>query len=444
MLSLSSSKAIAIRTLRAIVPSCSQQTDLTTHKRESSTSHLDGLRGIAAFIVLLSHCAAPWYQELRKGCEPGQRKSILQLPIIRLLYHGSPMVVIFFQISGFVLSLKPLRLARNGTMEECFSAISSAILRRGLRLFLPTLIATLVVAVLVQLNLYNFPYGYNLPDEHFTSPEHLPSLWDQLADWVHFVCYELTNPWSRNAIDSEYDIPLWTIPIEFCSLMRLFLAMFGLCQLRVAPRVCLTVALCIYYTCFGRWLDATVLGGITMAELHLIKLEAGRQLSRPKDHTLHVPEMLAISSFILGLFLYSYPEQIAETTPGYVWLSALDNHYRHWESIDTVFIVWGVDNTSLIKKICNLHLLQYLGKISCSLYIVHFPVLFVAVFPLQIKLWGALVEDSGFFFYWKYHVVSIPGILLALWIADLYWRLIDVPCVTLSHWIVRRLRQHIY
>ena len=83
--------------------------------RLGPTSYLDGLRGLASFIVFAHHYTCEYvnpyvaYHGVNTEKLPS---SPLQLPFIRVVYSGRPMVHIFFVISGFVLSKKPLQLAR--------------------------------------------------------------------------------------------------------------------------------------------------------------------------------------------------------------------------------------------------------------------------------------------------------------------------------------------
>ena len=83
-----------------------------------NTAYLDGMRGLAAFAVFLCHLSyGTWDTGHVYGAgEPGEKSAntyLLQLPIIRLFYSGPPMVAIFFVISGYALSYKPLKQMRN-------------------------------------------------------------------------------------------------------------------------------------------------------------------------------------------------------------------------------------------------------------------------------------------------------------------------------------------
>jgi hypothetical protein len=66
------------------------------------------------------------------GYGQGENRGLFQLPIFRLFYSGPPMVAIFFVISGFALSLKPLSLIRVEDWEQSLHTMASLIFRRGI------------------------------------------------------------------------------------------------------------------------------------------------------------------------------------------------------------------------------------------------------------------------------------------------------------------------
>lgn len=87
----------------------------TTRKlpKKTSTSYLNGIRGIACLIVYTVHVSMHYYKEFTSnpyGAEPAaSNHGFSQLPVIRIIYAGRGMVAIFFVLSGFVLTYSPLR-----------------------------------------------------------------------------------------------------------------------------------------------------------------------------------------------------------------------------------------------------------------------------------------------------------------------------------------------
>jgi hypothetical protein len=111
------------------------------------TSYLDGLRGVAALIVVIHHYAYEFTSISPEGWhtgEPGTHDYIFLMPIVRAIHSGRFMVVIFFVISGYVLSYRGLQLAREGKTTQLFESLSSSVFRRWIRLHLPVIASTLV------------------------------------------------------------------------------------------------------------------------------------------------------------------------------------------------------------------------------------------------------------------------------------------------------------
>ena len=156
-----------------------------------STSYLDGLRGLAALTVFAYHYTDYNHKFLLQpyGSNPPEGgSSFLQLPYIRAMYTGAPMVHVFFVISGFSLAYRPLQCLYDKTstsltsvsMQSCPSSsgvtkchllLASSTFRRPFRLFGPPIVITFFYIPLVPFNL--FP-GLLVPK---------PTTMEQVADW---------------------------------------------------------------------------------------------------------------------------------------------------------------------------------------------------------------------------------------------------------------------
>lgn len=86
---------------------------LTPPTRNQNIAALEDLRGIACLIVVNQHFTYNFTEQIFAswGTEP-QAHYITQIPIVSALWAGHAMVEVFFVISGYVLSHKPLKLAR--------------------------------------------------------------------------------------------------------------------------------------------------------------------------------------------------------------------------------------------------------------------------------------------------------------------------------------------
>ena len=119
-----------------------------TLAQRKSTAYLDGLRGVAAWAVFNYHFAHGTYARAMDRSYhslPIQNNShFLQLPLIRLVYAAEASVAMFFVLSGYVLSQRSIAAISTGDLEKANARLSSLAFRRGIRLFGPALIASLL------------------------------------------------------------------------------------------------------------------------------------------------------------------------------------------------------------------------------------------------------------------------------------------------------------
>jgi hypothetical protein len=92
-------------------------------------------------------------------------------------------VAIFFIMSGYVCSIKPLKLSRAGKADEVRKVIGSSIFRRILRLGFPAMAATTISWTLDRLGAFNL--ARSLPGFcwlNFFSPPEFPDFFSALRE----------------------------------------------------------------------------------------------------------------------------------------------------------------------------------------------------------------------------------------------------------------------
>ncbi|RDW87932.1 hypothetical protein BP5796_03626 [Coleophoma crateriformis] len=419
------------------------QSDKANH---SQTSYLDGLRGVVSFIVFIRHYSLPWQESMNEGFGRGTNRSFFQLPIVRVIYSG-PTAAIFFVVSGYVCSYKPIKLIRSKSPGALLYTVSSTIFRRGIRLFLPPMVSTLVVMLCVQLHLYSFDYD-TMPGVVSYPPTHSSTLWLQMQDWVGFLVHDLTYIWTWGVRSFDYDIHLYTIPIQFRTTMILFVTIIGLARIRTSARFSILAALFSYCMFVGRWEVALYFSGMFLAEYNIARLESlssddprGKGPFSVMKTNSTVSKVFWNCCFLCGVYLGSFPRVLgtAESTPGFIWLSHLTPNPRYWQTYAAILIVWSLDNAKFLQPMFISSYAQYLGKISFSLYLVHGPILHVfgyAIVPAMLNITG---DDTTF----HYQSGLLLGLLalspIVLLVADIFNTLIDAPCARLANWVELKL-----
>lgn len=119
-------------------------------------AYLDGLRGVAALLVVIHNYTCQFTPAFLKGwgsdIQPdgtNETQWFFQLPFFRVVHSDSFMVVLFFAISGCVLSARGLQLARNGKRSEFMGSLISSVFRRWPLLHLPV-VASMCIALFIS------------------------------------------------------------------------------------------------------------------------------------------------------------------------------------------------------------------------------------------------------------------------------------------------------
>ncbi|KAH8805746.1 acyltransferase [Xylogone sp. PMI_703] len=418
------------------------------------TSYLDGLRGVASLIVFFCH-----YTEGNMGSythsyglpkDAKVHSSPLQLPFLRVVYSGRPMVHIFFVISGFVLSYKPLKLARARNWSSLQNTLSSSVFRRAMRLFIPTTTSTFMIMLLIRFRWMGKP---------------MPSFWAQFWDWMHAV-WKITFSWKWDITQFlPYDVHLWTIPIEMSCSMLLFVTIMGMSRCKVYLRLIILLGIMFYCLKCQHWAAFEFLGGMFIAEIGLIQIaraerdankEAATASSSPTPITTEVKPagpsrgwtIFWWINFVIAMFLAGWPNQGAKETPIIKHLVpiTIDPYFTTggdlvsfpWFALGAIQTVFACQQLPALQRFFTTGIAQYLANLSYALYLMHGPCLDVFAHRVMPHVWALVggAEGAGMFakmFVWFVGLccLSIP----VFWSADVFWRAVDTPSVQFAKWV---------
>jgi peptidoglycan/LPS O-acetylase OafA/YrhL len=425
------------------------------------TAYLDGVRGVAAFCVVLYHVVSVYFKRTLFGWNGTSQNLFFQLPWIRLIISGHTMVALFFVVSGFSISYTPLKRIHSKDLAGFSTSLASSVFRRHLRLFLPCLVITFSDMLLV----------YTGVDQgRLRMPR--ASLSIQLEDWFNdFV--DMCNPtrsiyigdWVH--LGSRYAGHLWTVPVEFRGSMVVYLLLCAGARMPAKIRIGLVTGLGFFWGYYTHWDLMLFLSGMVLADMRLMRTESTVQLGSSKGiqggvtHT-SVPTTItkrisiAKNSFwILNFLLASYIlsiQGIAEYPhgggdPGYVFLWSLTpfqytnsvHWYRFWPAVGSIYLVFIIDNCPLLQRIFTLRFTQYLGFISFALYLIHVPVINTFAAMFLEKIWQITGYSTPARYWWGFCLAYIFVLLGMLWGADVFTRAVDEKCVKFSKWVFDKL-----
>ncbi|KAF3028133.1 hypothetical protein E8E15_008835 [Penicillium rubens] len=376
------------------------------------TAYLDGLRGFAALLVYWGHHQL-WAHdggvgnafELAYGYDG--KYYFACLPGIRTLFSGGHFAVsVFFVLSGYVLSMRPLITA------------------------VPEL-----------------------------QGSYRAELWNWYAEFKNFSFPLRTGgePWFT------YNFHAWSIPVEHRGSLAVYTAVLAFSRFRRNARLLGEVALVVYllYVADGSHY-AMFIAGMLLQDLDLLAVRN----DLPRFFLRLGPFKAAIMTvlFYASLYLGGVPShtdnlQQLRDSPGWYLLSFLKPQavfdykwfYLFWAA---VFLVACTSHLQWLKTFFTAPFNQYLGRISFAFYLVHGPVLWT----LGDRLYAAVgfVLDSHYENcpWWinrlplpnvgplglevNFLVANLVLLPLTIWLAEVTTRLVDEPAVKFSQWIYQR------
>jgi peptidoglycan/LPS O-acetylase OafA/YrhL len=435
------------------------------------TAHLDGLRGLAALTVFACHflytsfAIAPGYGAFNA------HHHLALLPFLRLLFSGPPAVCVFFVVSGYALSLRPAQAARARDWAGRANALASFVLRRGVRLFLPVVASTGAVVGLVWVGGYEWTREFagdgrflrNVREPHY-GPR-LGSVGEQVADWVVGLGkFVHVWDWELFGGSTAMDVHLWSVPVEFRCSMVLFLTLLAVGRLRRGWWWVVVGGLVMFVYFSKRWEMVLFYAGMVLAEVDVARglhggcsgadavlpgpgLMMSESRSRPRSPSPSPPRTerrplrraMWTTISIVGLYLMSQPDVGGAETPGWVFLTSLipswwDDEHRYWQSAGAILFVLTVGRSRGWQRFFNLDVVQYFGKISYALYLMHGPVLHTLGYAIQRWAWG-LTGIEGSAYAWGFALAAVFIIPVVIWVSDVFWRAVDAPVVRFAKWL---------
>ncbi len=371
---------------------------MTHDSSDTSKKHfyqLDSLRGLAALAVVLHHWHIFWL------LTPHSRwvAFAFQLLPFRLFIAGHSAVMMFFVLSGFVLSLPQVT-------GKCINYRSYGI-KRVCRIYLPYIVA--LCLALLGCWKWHGRHAYGA---------WVDGVWPHAPQWKpviqHILFLGLYNP-------TQYNIAFWTLVQE----MRISLIFPFVCAFVLRFRF--RQGILIAFTLFALALGVDKIRGFPDSFSQTIGYTGmfifGILLARYWRHLESIMNMLKRPTYwaiaILGIFLYAY-------IPSLLNYAGYEN--AAWDSFTAIGAA-VIILFSLIHKPTETWLVQrpiiYLGKISYSMYLIHAPILFA---------FGYLFYKKSTPTFWL-----IPYLATTIILAVAMYHTVELPSIRLGRALARRM-----
>jgi peptidoglycan/LPS O-acetylase OafA/YrhL len=351
---------------------------------------LDGLRGIAALVVLAHHSLllVPGFSAAYLGNVPPARGTLfwwLNYSPLKILTAGGEAVIVFFVLSGLVLAL-PI------TKGPAFDWLAYYP-QRVVRLLLPVLGSVLLAGILVFL----------VPQIPFQAP----GTWLDVSSTRQPTIFQILAAANLFGDSTNFQInnPLWSLRWEL--LFSLALPIFFVVAVAVRRWWIPVIGVVVLLTVCGRWTASleplAFFPSFFVGTLIAVKLDDLRALNERinSSRLRHV----FWSLFVLFAFLLLIGSWLVAPLVGsgtYVTLVLQSLVPIAAGMIVIACIGWGV-----LERLLQFPVVQVAGNVSFSLYLTHVPVLIFTSYllrgaPLKLVLPVAdcleLTEAFGFFY----------------------------------------------
>ncbi|POS78795.1 hypothetical protein DHEL01_v202814 [Diaporthe helianthi] len=338
--------------------------------KEGNVKWVDGLRGIASALVVLTHLARAWDGDLFLATsEEGASPRLLQLPYLRILIQGRIGVAIFSFVTGYVCALKPIRLCQQGNQEAAFVSISKSALRRIPRLVLPAAAATTVSCLAAEFGLFAVAKHQDSWWVDVQSPKRIAYLGEALVNLVYWI----VSTWTRGL--NDYDNNQWTLLPLLRGSIWVYAFMVATAYVKPRYRIMASFGFWVYFYCgsdsaFGM----QFFWGTLIADLQNHESTAQFISDRPR-----LSNVLAATSIFIGLTFASFPEGHAEWM---TWSRFLldfmlpklphDPDFPRFASgIGLEFISLGILLSPALQRLLSGRYLLFLGRMSFAVYLLH-------------------------------------------------------------------------
>jgi peptidoglycan/LPS O-acetylase OafA/YrhL len=380
-------------------------------KKTNRFMELEGLRGIAALVVVVYHAMIMFYPGIAYGHNPNlapvqnmRFEDNLYGNPLNVFLSGGFAVAIFFVLSGFVLSIGFFQTKKESIIQRLAS-------KRYLRLMLPALASTILAFLLIAGGLaVNRQATIDI-----THSGSLSTVWAMAPSFFDAVQQGAISVFMQSG--SSYNPVLWTMFYEFIGSFIVFgtLLMFGKSKFRwIAYGV-------VLFATYNTWFLGVILGMI------LADAYSNKWFIAIKNRRILLWLLLAV-----GLLLGGYPILSSAGTfyeAFYIPMLTDEQNASLYMSIGAILVVFVVLHLAPLSKLLAKPRVNILGRYTYSLYLTHTLILYTlctSMFVLYSHYFG--MNRAAFLAV----ISTVPVIIGVAWLFEKY---IDAPSIKLANYI---------
>lgn len=336
---------------------------MTSASKIGRDSHLDGLRGVAALVVVATHSLAAFRPHLVFGTPTDWSSWLFLRTPLAILTNGFGAVAVFFMLSGFVLTKKYF------VATPSLGMFAEDVSKRFIRLYLLALPASLAAVALMLAELYSNAAAALVSQSDWLG--HLRSD-SSPRDVVRLLGSPLAS------ISGDFIVVGWTLWVELWASYVLFVVVLSLFSLPRSSRALAYAALFVFARIgLGTpsqvgWLSYFILGMALADNENLITAFLERIGGR-----FRIP--------VFGGLLVTFV--VFACIPSYAWAEGAHVVPRWACKAASIPFVSGPSGLAGVvmfllvvfwrpaRFVMSLRPMLYLGQISVGLYLVHIPII---------------------------------------------------------------------
>jgi peptidoglycan/LPS O-acetylase OafA/YrhL len=324
--------------------------------------YLEGLRGVAALIVVFSHLrntSLSVQQDYLNACiynlEIYRIVKIFTVNTIEIFLDGNLAVWIFWVLSSYVMSIRLFK------RKESDKIIIGYFSKRYIRLFVPVLASIIFAYVLLECGCM-----FNSELAALQNPSNST---DWLKDFYNFepdlfnalksACYDTFFSYEKG---TSYNVVLWTIQNEFLGSLFIF-GIFGIIRHNKRRYLLYFIITIIVLKLHLYWLCAFIVGYV-MCDYDFSDVE-DKILNNIKKMELKLHKhktLIFIASLLFILF-------------GRALMGIIEIPQELHNLILSIFMVYICCKNSYFQFLFSQKIPFWLGRISFSLYLIHLPII---------------------------------------------------------------------
>ncbi|MGL4725610.1 MAG: acyltransferase family protein [Scandinavium sp.] len=367
-------------------------------------NHLDGLRGIAALLVVFSHMQQ--FFGVAMGDDGKFTNEGTLYSLYRMFFNGNFSVCVFFALSGLALLVA---FDRNYDM----AVIRTSVTKRYLRLTPLVFVSVIFCTVLFSLDAYRFVQA----NEVIQSGKWLNTVFPKEMNYQEAIYQGVIGAYAG---DFSYNGVLWTISKELIGSIFLL----GLAGIFYKEKyygvivLIISIYLWVFHSNEGAYYSLFFLGSLIL---------------RYKKTSL-CPSLFIAAGLFLGVqneyssfFLWCYHSLKDNGIGTYVELGL------SMRCIGALFLVYGVFHSEKAASVLGCKPLKCLGDISFSLYVIHL------AFVGSFACWFFLAMQDVIGFKLSGMLAIILTTLISVVVSHLLWRWIDIPSQKYASFIAKKI-----